>query len=197
MSSSASSFGTVATRYATALLETAEQAKCLDKVEADISDLSAMLSSSDDLNMAIRSPLITREKQKAFILSVAKKAQFDTITSNFLGLLAQNRRLSALKEMLAAFGHVLSVRRGELKARVQTACALTAEQTDMLAKALSKSLDATVILDIEENKELIGGMIVTVGSRMVDDSVRSKLQRLEQAMRSQSNQNIKQEKEVG
>lgn len=197
MSSSASSSGTVATRYATALLETADQAKCLDKVEADIKDLSAMLISSDDLNKVIRSPLISREKQEAFVLEVAKKASFDTVTTNFLGVLAQNRRLSALSVILEAFDNLLSVRRGEVKAKIQTAHALTPEQTDALAKALSKSLGATVLLNVEEDKSLLGGMIVTVGSRMVDDSVRTKLQRLEQAMKSQSNQNIKQEKEVG
>jgi F-type H+-transporting ATPase subunit delta len=181
----------IANRYATALIETAEQAKTLDSVEKDIGALASMLGGSDDLKNLISSPVFSREEQQAALTALAKASGFDRLTQNFLGVLSQNRRLYALNAIIKAFQGELSRRRGEVKASVRTAFPLTPEQERALQDSLKKSLGFNVHLDLSVDRDLLGGMVVTVGSRMIDDSVKSKLERLKQVMQSQpqANQN--------
>ncbi len=192
MAKSSTAANVIANRYATALIETAEQAKALDSVEKDMIALAAMLAGSDDLKSLISSPIFSREKQQAAIQALAKAAGFNTLTVNFLGVLSQNRRLFSLEQILRAFTTELSKRRGEVRAQVKTAFPLTPEQERLLQDSLKKSLGFNVHLEKSVDRSLLGGMIVTVGSRMIDDSVKSKLDRLKQVMQSQpqSNQNV-------
>lgn len=182
----------IADRYATALIETAEQAKALDSIEKDMNALAGMLNGSDDLRHLISTPVFSREAQQAALAALGEASGFDRLTQNFLGVLSQNRRLYALNAIIKAFQGELSRRRGEIKASVRTAFPLTPEQERTLQDSLKKSLGFNVHLDLSVDRDLLGGMIVTIGSRMIDDSVRSKLERLKQAMQSQSqaNQNI-------
>lgn len=189
MTKSSSAAHVIANRYATALIETAETAKALDSVEKDMAQLASMLAQSADLTSLIASPLYNREQQTLALQSLAKTAGFDQITINFIGVLAHNRRLSALAVIFKAFTAELSKRRGEVRAQVASAFPLTPEQERMLQDSLKKSLGFNVQLDLSVDRSLLGGMVVTVGSRMIDDSVKGKLERLKHIMQTQSNQN--------
>lgn len=169
----------------------------MEAVERDLRDLSLMLDGSADLEAMVLSPVVGREKQKKVMATLAEKAKFHQFTKNFLMLLAENRRLREIRAMIAAVQSNLSSRRGEVSANVQVATALTAAQTKALQNSLSKSLGHNVTLDVGVDKDLIGGMVVTVGSRMIDDSIKRKLERLRTALKSQSNMNANKEKEVG
>ncbi len=172
----------MATRYAVALIDIAAQAKALENVEKDLLELQAMLGSSPDLQNLLESPLVSREKQRKALSALADKAQFHTLTKNFIGVLARNGRLYAAQIIINTFRNELRRRRGQVEARVQTAHALTPAQTRALQEQLSKSTGSAVALNVEVNRDLLGGMIVTVGSRMIDDSVKRKLERLQRAM---------------
>lgn len=174
--------GLIATRYATSLLEMAATAKALEKVEGDLQELASMLQASPDLQALVRNPLFNRVQQQRAIAVLAAQAQFDKLTVSFLGVLVNNRRLSILPAVIKAFRIEAAHRRGEVEARVQTAYALTPAQTDALQKELTKALGSHVTLNVEVAKDLLGGMIVTVGSRMVDDSLKRKLERLKRTL---------------
>lgn len=196
MGSVSTESGLVAKRYAAALLDMAAEAKIVEKVEQDLLDLQAMLEASDDLQRLVSNPLMTREQQQKAIMALSEKAKFQVLTANFLGVLAENRRLPAIGAMIGAFRNELRRRRGEIEAKVQTAFALTPAQTKKLQEELSKSMGTHVTLAVEVNRDLLGGMVVTVGSRMIDDSVRRKLEKLRRAMNTGTNTNETQLKEV-
>jgi F-type H+-transporting ATPase subunit delta len=168
----------------------------VQQVEKDMAELTGMLAQSADLQTMIRNPLTGRKTQETAILALARQAKFNDLTVRFLGVVAQNGRLGALEGIVKAFGNELRKRRGEVQAQVQTAYALTPAQTKELQDQIAKAMGTNVTLDVSVNPELLGGMTVTVGSRMIDDSVRSKLQRLQRAMTTGSNQN-QHIKEVG
>ncbi|MCB9990916.1 MAG: F0F1 ATP synthase subunit delta [Rhodospirillales bacterium] len=175
----------------------AEDAKITDKVEKDLAELGAMIAASPDLQSLISNPLMNRDQQKDGILTVAEKAKFQQLTGNFLGVVADNRRLPILPQIIGAFEAELRKRRGEVEARVETAYALTKAQTEALQKELSKAMGTNVALTVDVNQDLLGGMVVTVGSQMIDDSVRNKLEKLRRTMSSGSNENQATLKEVG
>lgn len=174
--------GMIAKRYATALLDMAAEDRLIEQVEKDLLELQSMLFSSEDLRVMATSPLVSRAEQTAAILALADKAKFQPLTKHFLGVLAQNRRLPALAGVIKAFRAALTRRRGEVEARVQSAAALTPAQTKALQEQLSKAMGTNVTLNVEVQKDLLGGMVVTVGSRMIDDSVKRKLEKLQRAM---------------
>lgn len=174
--------GQVATRYAAALIDMADQAKSIEKIEQDFDSLQAMIAGSEDLRILIDNPLFNRTQQGAAIGALSAKAGFNDLTARFLGVLVQNRRLSMLPAVIRAAKAELTRRRGGVEAKVQTAFALSPDQTKALQKSLTDAMGSNVALNVEVNKDLIGGMIVTVGSRMIDDSVRRKLERLKRAL---------------
>lgn len=188
--------GAAARRYATALVDTAINAKSLEAVEQDLKDFEAMIAGSNDLQNLIRSPLFNRDQQAGAMAAIADKAKFNPVTKNFLQLLADNRRLNIVSAVISAVKDSIQKRRGEVSAQVQVAYPLTDEQRKALQDALSKATGRSVDINLSVNKDLIGGMIVTVGSKMIDDSVKRKLERLERAMKSQSNQNTTKQEEV-
>jgi F-type H+-transporting ATPase subunit delta len=188
---------TVATRYAVALIDLAQEANALEAVDKDMANLSAMMSDSADFSSLIRSPVIAAAKQQAALSAISDKASFNRLTRNFLSLLAKNRRLGALEAIIAAFYRELSARRGEVAVKVQTAQALSDSQLKDLQGSLGKSIGKAVSIEASVNPAIMGGMIVTVGSQMIDDSVARKLQRLKTAMTQQSNENVTHMKEVG
>jgi F-type H+-transporting ATPase subunit delta len=174
--------GIVAKRYAAALLDMVAEAKAVEQVEKDFADLRSMLGASQDLRNLVSSPLAARGQQTEAVQALAEKAKFHKLTANFLGVLAQNRRLSALEDVIEAFGAEVTRRRGGIEAKVQSAAALSPAQTKALQEQLSKAMGAHVTMHVEINKDLLGGMVVTVGSRMIDDSVKRKLEKLQRAM---------------
>lgn len=189
MSSPSPASSVVARRYANALVELAEETKKLDKVEKDLQDLKAMIYSSDDLRSAIRSPLYAEESMLKVVEALAGKAGFQDVTKNFLGLLVKNGRLSSLSKILDAFGAALDKRRGAIVVNVDVAQDLSAKQQKDLEAALSKAMGKDVAVTANVKPDLLGGMVVTVGSLMIDDSVRRKLERLKVSMGSGANEN--------
>ncbi|NQZ13228.1 MAG: F0F1 ATP synthase subunit delta [Alphaproteobacteria bacterium] len=181
--------GVAALRYATAFVDTALESKKTDAIEKDLNDLAAMIEGSSDLQKLIQSPLVSREGQQKCVQEVAKKAKFQDITANLLSLLAQNRRLNMINAVISAVHADLANRRGEIVAEVQTAFKLSKEQEKALQEALTKAVGKTVAVKVAVQEDLLGGMVVTVGSQMIDDSVKRKLERLQIAMKSSANTN--------
>lgn len=182
MSSAGQGSSVVSARYASALIELAEEAKNIDKVAQDLSDLGAMIRESADLSALIRSPLVEQGALAGAMKTIGEKAGFQEITKKFIGVLIQNRRLSALEGIIAAFRSDLARRRGEVAVSVDVAQDLTEKQKKELHAALSKAIGSDVSVRVNVEPDILGGMIVTVGSRMVDDSVRRKLERLRGAL---------------
>lgn len=195
MSSSTQASSAVSIRYAAALIDLAHDSKIVGKVEKDIQELDRMIAASEDLQKLLASPLVGTEGRIKAMSEIAKKAKFQKLTQNFLGLVSENNRTNALQGIIKAFHKELSKRRGEVNAEVQTAVALSAKQTKALQDMISKSVGSTVSLQASVNPDILGGMIVTVGSQMIDDSIARKLERLRVRMGKQANQNNL--KEVG
>lgn len=175
--------GGIAGRYALALFELAEEANALDAVEKDLSALRRLIGESADLARLVRSPLFAREDQARAMDAILNKAGAHELTRKFVGLVAQNRRLFALPDMARAYSRLLAGKRGEESARVRSARPLSKEQESKLAKRLKSSLGKEVRLETEVDEDLIGGLVVQVGSKLIDTSLRTKLDNLQIAMR--------------
>lgn len=173
----------VAGRYATALFDLAESEKQLDRVADDLGQLAAMVEASADLKRLIRSPVISRDDQGRAMAEVLKKAGMSELTRNFVGVVARNRRLFALPWMIAAYQSLLASRRGEATAEVVSARALGKNQLEAIAGQLKKAIGTKVAVSTRVDAGLLGGLVVKVGSRMFDSSLRTKLQRLRFAMK--------------
>lgn len=182
----------VTSRYANALLELAEESKAVPKIESDIKDLEAMLSSSADLSELVENPRISKTKQREAMEAIAAKAKFQKLTMNFLNVLIENRRLNIVHAVAKAVLQELSKRRGEKTAHVRVAQDLSAKQIKDLEDSLSKASGNPVTLEVEVDPSILGGMVVTMDSRMVDDSVAGKLERLKKMMGQSSNENVTQ-----
>jgi F-type H+-transporting ATPase subunit delta len=175
--------GGLAARYAAALFELADAHKAIDRVAGDLSDLKAMIAGSDELGAFIRSPIRSREDQRRAMGALLEQAGTSDLVRKFVGLVAQNRRLFALPQMIEEFLAELARRRGEMRAEVTAAKPLSDQQQAALAEAIRRSAGGKVAVDVKVDPALIGGLVVKVGSRMVDSSLRTKLQRLQLAMK--------------
>ena len=173
----------VAGRYALALLELADEKKQLDAVAEDLRGLLATIEGSADLTSMIRSPLFTRAEQSKAMASILEKAGVSDMTRRFVLVVSDNRRLFVLPQIIKAYLAELSRRRGEVTAEVTSAAQLTEAQQAALVEALKAKVGGKVQIDVKIDKSLIGGLIVRVGSRMIDNSLRSKLQRMQLAMK--------------
>lgn len=173
----------LADRYAAALYDLADDRKALDQVATDLRSLQAMLDASADLRRFVFSPVLSRDDQRKGLTALADKAGLSPLTLNFLGLVASNRRLFALSAMIRAYLARLAAARGEVTAEVVSAASLTEVQASALAAALKQVVGKDVTVEARVDPSILGGLIVKVGSRMVDSSVRTKLQRLQLAMK--------------
>ena len=183
MSEPASISAGIAGRYATAVFELAKEAKGLKALEGDVDALGAALDDSDDLRALIASPVYSREEQAKAVGALAAKMKLSGTLANTLGLMAANRRLFVLPQMLAALRDMIAEEKGEVTADVTAAAALTKAQADKLAASLKKTVGKTVKLNTTVDESLIGGLVVKVGSKMIDTSIRSKLASLQNAMK--------------
>jgi len=170
-------------RYATALFELADNASQLDQVADDLRQISSMMDESNDLIRVVRSPVISRADQSAAMQALLEKIEASQLTRNFIGVVAANRRLFALADIIDDYLMVLAGRRGEMTAEVTSAKALTASQQADLEAALQSSVGGKVFINSTVDPELLGGLVVKIGSRMVDSSLQTKLQHLKLAMR--------------
>ncbi|MEP3297972.1 MAG: F0F1 ATP synthase subunit delta [Pseudoruegeria sp.] len=183
MSEPASISSGIALRYATAVFNLAQEAKKLPKFESDVADLEAALAESAELRDLIHSPLYSREAQEQAIGALASEMKLRPNMQNVLRLLAQKRRLFVLPQFLSALKDLIAEEKGEVTAEVVAAKKLTKAQEADLSKALKASVGKDVKLDVAVDDSLIGGLVVKVGSQMIDTSIRSKLNQLQNAMK--------------
>lgn len=184
MASNKRSSGTAAFRYASALVELAMEQNAIPQIEKDVAALSAMMETSADLRAMLASPLTPMRAQQEALMAIAQKAGLSPLVGNFLMVLAHNRRLPELASILKAVEGNLSSRRGEVRASVQSAAPLSAAQAKNLQDALSKTIGKPVAMDASVNPALIGGVSITLGSLLIDDSIKTKLDRMARAMKS-------------
>ena len=183
MASEGTGVSGLAERYAAALFDLADERRALDAVAGDLRELRAMLHDSADFLRLIRSPVLTREAQGKAIAALAEQAGLSQLTRDFLSVVARNRRLFAVPDMIDAYLKKLAERRGEVTAEVTVAQPLDETRQAALAEQLRRALGARVAIDVRVDPRLLGGLIVKVGSRMVDASLGSRLQRLRLAMK--------------
>lgn len=170
-------------RYAAALFELATEEKSADEVGSHLASIQAMLSGSAELQRLVRSPVFAKEDQQAALEALCKKAGISGLAANFVQLLARNRRLPALEGAISAYQLMAAESRGEAVADVVSAEKLTAQQIKDLTAALKASIGSDVQLNAKVDKSILGGLIVKVGSRMMDNSLKTKLQNLKIAMK--------------
>lgn len=170
-------------RYATALFDLAIEAKALDAVSASLATLKDALAGSADLKTLTTSPMVNRKAAAAGVAGVAASLKLDKLTTSFLGVLAGNRRLATLPAIIRDFNALAAARRGEISARVTAAHPLTATQQKALSAKLKAGLGRDVALDITIDPAILGGLIVRVGSRMIDSSLKTRLDALGQALK--------------
>jgi F-type H+-transporting ATPase subunit delta len=174
----------LAERYAAALFDLADERRMLDEVATNLRELRAMLQASGDFLRLIRSPILSRDQQAKAIGMVAERAGLSPLVRDFLAVVGRNRRLFAVPAMIEAFLAKLAARRGEVTAEVFAAQPLSEAQLAVLNEQLRRSIGSRVSVDVRVDPGLIGGLVVKLGSRMVDGSIKSKLQRLQLAMKS-------------
>jgi F-type H+-transporting ATPase subunit delta len=173
----------IAARYATAIFELAKEDKALPALESDVDALDAALHDSHDFRELIASPVYSREEQAAAVTAIARKAGLSQIVTNTLALMAGNRRLFVLPQLVRELRARIAADKGEVTAEVTAAKALTKAQEDKLAKTLKASVGKDVKISMAVDESLIGGLVVKVGSRMIDTSIRSKLAALQNSMK--------------
>jgi F-type H+-transporting ATPase subunit delta len=174
----------LAGRYASALFELASENGTVTTVESDLESLASALRESADLRDVTNSPQLSRSAQAEAIAGVAKYLGLSGLTTNFLGVLASNRRLSALGNMIAAFKAIAAAQRGEVTATVTSAHPLSEDQLAILKDKLTARQGRTVMLSADVDPELLGGLVVTIGSQRIDASIRTRLNSLAQAMKA-------------
>ena len=184
METSAGIQASLAGRYASALFDLASEQGTVTAVESDLERLGGALSESDDLAAATTNPQLSRDEQGKAVDAVAKHLGLSDLTTSFLGVLASNRRLSKLTDMIAAFKTIAAAQRGEVTATVTSAHPLSDDQIATLKTKLTAREGRTVMLEADVDPDLLGGLVVTIGSQRIDASIRTRLNSLSQAMKA-------------
>jgi F-type H+-transporting ATPase subunit delta len=173
----------MAGRYATALFELALESKAVDQVQADLQSFGAMVASSPDLTRLVRSPVFAADEQAKALVAVLDKAGITGIAANFLRVVAGNRRLFAIAQMIRGFNALVAKHKGEVTAQVTVAEKLNDARMGEIRDALKQVTGKDVQVDVTVDPSIIGGLKVKVGSRMVDASLRTKLNSIKLAMK--------------
>jgi F-type H+-transporting ATPase subunit delta len=173
----------VSGRYATALFELARDEKSVDAVKADLDRFDAMLADSADLKRLVRSPVFSSDAQSRALSAVLDRAGISGISANFLKVLTANRRLFAVDQVIRAFRALVAKFKGEATADVTVAEKLSDKNLDALKTALKSVTGKDVSLNVNVDPSIIGGLVVKLGSRMVDSSLRTKLNSIKHAMK--------------
>ncbi len=173
----------IASRYATAVFELAREAKGLSALEADIAALDVALKESSDFRGLIVSPIHSRDEQGQALAAIAQKMGLSDILKNTLNLMASKRRLFVLPALISELARLLAEEKGEVTAEVTAASKLSDAQQKKLAKTLTARVGKDVKINMSVDESLIGGLVVKVGSQMIDTSIRSKLAALQNTMK--------------
>ena len=173
----------MAARYATALFELALESNALDAVKADLEKFDALVAQSPDLARLVRSPVFSPDEQARALSAVLEKIGIGGLTAQFLKLVASNRRLFAVRDMVRAYRALVARHKGELTAQVTVAETLSEAHRSAIKDALNSVTGKDVGLDVKLDPAIIGGLVVKLGSRMVDSSLRTKLNSIKHAMK--------------
>ena len=173
----------VASRYAQSLFDIALETKSLAKVEKQLASFEALLNDSEDLRRLIGSPVFSSDEQLRAIGALAEKAGFDGVFGNFLKVVASNRRLFALPGIIEAFRAIAAEHKGFISAEVTSAIKLTAAQEKELKATLKDVAGKDVDINVTVDPSLLGGLIVKIGSRQIDTSLRTKLSSMKLALK--------------
>jgi len=174
---------TIARPYASALFDLASDANDIAGVEKALDGLSALIDSSEEFSGFLKSPVVSGEVKSNVVAALIKKAKLKGLSANFLNLVAKNQRLFAVPQMISHFKRLLQRERGEVHAEVTSAQPLSKAHQDSLAKALKEKIGKDVTLEQHVDADLIGGLIVKVGSQMIDSSLKAKLTAMKIAMK--------------
>jgi len=173
----------VSGRYATALFDLARDERSIDAVKADLDNFDKLIADNPDLARLVRSPVFTADEQAKALNAVLAKAGIGGITAKFLGVLTANRRLFAVRDVIRAFNELVARFKGEVSADVTVAEPLSDKNLDALKTALKSVTGKDVALNVKVDPAIIGGLVVKLGSRMVDSSLRTKLNSIKHAMK--------------
>lgn len=173
----------LAGRYAIALFDLGKEADALDAVAADVATLQAVLKDSDDLSGLSRNPIFSVEEKGRAMTAVIEAAKIDKLVSNFIGVVTSNGRLDQLENIIQEFNRLLAHHKGEINASVVTASKLGKAQLDALKAKLKSMVGRDVNVETDIDESLLGGMVVKIGSRMIDSSLKTKLANLEESMK--------------
>nr|WP_252733094.1 F0F1 ATP synthase subunit delta [Shimia thalassica] len=176
------SFG-IAERYATAVFEIVKENDAIERLETGLTDLSNALADSADMRDLITSPVYSRDVQAQAIAKIAKQMGLQPVLKNVLGLMAEKRRLFVLPQLIEQLTAMVAAEKGEVTANVVSAKALTKTQSEKLSKTLAARVGKEVKINATVDEALIGGLVVKVGSKMIDTSIASKLDSLQNAMK--------------
>lgn len=170
-------------RYASALFDLASENGTVSSVESDLENLDQAIRESDELAALIRNPQVSRDAAGAVMDELASILGLSDLTRNFLGVLAANRRLTRLPEIVRAFAVIAAAARGEVTAEVASARQLGEGQVEALRQKLEAREGRNVKITTSVDPELLGGLVVTIGSKRIDSSIRTRLNSLAQAMK--------------
>jgi F-type H+-transporting ATPase subunit delta len=173
----------VSGRYATALFDLARDERLIDPIRADLDAVDRLIADNPDLARLVRSPVFTADEQAKALNAVLAKAGIGGITAKFLGVLTVNRRLFAVRDVIRAFNALVARFKGEASADVTVAEPLSDKNLDALKAALKSVTGKDVALNVKVDPAIIGGLVVKLGSRMVDSSLRTKLNSIKHAMK--------------
>jgi F-type H+-transporting ATPase subunit delta len=173
----------LAGRYALALFQLARDEKQLETVGPSLAAVRAALDESEDFRALTTSPLIGRDAAVKAVTAAAEAMRLDPLTTSFLGVLAQNRRLSRLGNVIRAFDTLAAHHRGEINAEVTSAHPLDDDQVDAIRQTLRTRMGRDIAVEMNVEPAILGGLVVKIGSQMIDGSIRTKLNNLAQAMK--------------
>jgi F-type H+-transporting ATPase subunit delta len=173
----------MAGRYATALFELALETKSVEQVQSDLKAFDALVAANPDLTRLVRSPVFSAEDQAKALVAILEKAGIKGVAANFLRVVAANRRLFAVAEIIRGFNRLVAAHKGEVTAQVTVAEQLNDARMNEIRDALKQVTGKDVQIDVDVDPSIIGGIKVKVGSRMVDASLRTKLNSIKFAMK--------------
>tara|TARA_Y100001980_G_C14334888_1_gene151005 strand:- start:8 stop:565 length:558 start_codon:yes stop_codon:yes gene_type:complete len=173
---------TSANRYSLALYELANESNSLSKVEENSHELLKLISNSKDFNDFIKDPTINRDTLNQVVIKISDNFSLDVLFKNFLSFLISKRRFFYVQQILENFNEICSEKRGELKAEIKSSKDLTQEEINKITQELSNNFKSEIKLNYTHDQSLIGGLILQIGSTMIDTSIKKKLQQLETRM---------------
>ena len=183
MTSKISSGDIISDRYASALYDLASEKKCIDEILNDIDTVEKVMKESSELRKVIRSPLVNSEEKLNILLKIFGGLSFNDLTTTFLKVLDNNKRISNISSIILKFKKINSEKRGDIAANVTSANELSEDEKNNITNQLKNTLGQKLSLNFDVDKDIIGGLIVKVGSKMIDTSIANKINKLKMAMK--------------